>query len=55
VNTGPPGGPRLPIPTTVLASAAGRVVWIDQSKDYQRRSDPVRVRRALEEHVDAGA
>jgi peroxiredoxin len=55
VNTGPPGGPRLPIPTTVLASADGRVVWIDQSKDYQRRSDPVRVRRALEEHVDASA
>jgi len=51
INTGPPGGPRLPIPTTVLVDATGSVVWIDQSKDYQRRSDPVRVRQALDEHL----
>jgi peroxiredoxin len=51
VHTGPPGGPKLPIPTTVLIDADHTVRWIDQSTDYQRRSDPTRVRKALEEHL----
>jgi peroxiredoxin len=52
IHSGPPGGPRLPIPTTVLVDAAGIVRWIDQSEHYQRRSDPARVRRALDEHLN---
>jgi len=51
VHTGIPGGPKLPIPTTVLADADHTVRWIDQSKDYQRRSDPKRVRQALDQHL----
>jgi peroxiredoxin len=37
----------LPIPTTILVDAQGVVRWIDQSTDYQVRSDPERVRSAL--------
>jgi peroxiredoxin len=37
----------LPIPTTILVDARGIVRWIDQSTDYQVRSDPERVRAAL--------
>jgi len=51
IHSGPPGKPALPIPTTVLVDATGIVRWIDQSEHYQERSDPPRVRRALEEHV----
>jgi peroxiredoxin len=39
---------RLPIPTTVLVDAEGIVRWVDQADTYQRRSDPERVRQALE-------
>lgn len=38
----------LPIPTTILVDAQGVVRWIDQSTDYQVRSDPERVRAALD-------
>jgi peroxiredoxin len=51
VHSGPPGGAPLPIPTTVLADAQGIVRWIDQSESYQQRSDPARVRAALEAHL----
>lgn len=44
---GLPGFRALPIPTTILADADGVVRWIDQSTDYQVRSDPERVRAAL--------
>jgi peroxiredoxin len=37
----------LPIPTTILVDAAGTVRWIDQSTDYQTRSDPDRVLGAI--------
>jgi peroxiredoxin len=37
----------LPIPTTILVDAEGTVRWIDQSDDYQRRSDPERVLGAI--------
>ena len=47
IHSGIPGGPALPIPTTILTDAQGIVRWIDQSENYQRRSDPDRVRAAL--------
>jgi peroxiredoxin len=54
-HSGMPGGAKaLPIPTTVLVDASGKVRWVDQSENYQRRSDPTRVRAALQEHL-AGA
>ena len=51
-HSGIPGGAKaLPVPTSLLVGADGRVRWIDQSENYQRRSDPDRVRRALAEHL----
>ena len=50
INVRPPDNrPGLPIPTTLVVNAAGKVVWMDQSDAYPQRSDPVRIRAALEE------
>jgi peroxiredoxin len=52
VHSGLPGGaPALPVPTSILVDAGGTVRWIDQSENYQRRSDPDHVRGALEKHL----
>ena len=51
IHSGPPGTPGLPVPTTILADAEGCVRWIDQSENYQRRSDPNYVLAALREHI----
>ena len=51
VNTGPPGVPGQPVPTTILADAGGVIRWIDQSENYQRRSDPQTVLGALDQHI----
>jgi peroxiredoxin len=41
----------LPIPTTILVDSDGIVRWIDQSADYQRRSDPERVLDAIRSNL----
>ena len=52
-------GPRddeveaLPVPTTLLVSRDGEVLWIDQAENYQRRSGPEVVLLALQAHLDA--
>jgi peroxiredoxin len=46
-NLSPHGLGPLPIPTTFLVDASGVVRWIDQSTDYQVRSNPDRVKEAL--------
>jgi hypothetical protein len=51
INSGPPGTPGQPVPTTILADAQGVVRWIDQSDNYQRRSDPDIVMAAVREHI----
>ena len=54
VYSGPPGAAKaLPIPTTALVDAQGIVRWIDQSENYQRRSDPDYVMAAIREHLPA--
>ena len=45
----PPGLPGLPIPTTILADREGIVRWIDQTDDYQVRSQPDRILGAVQE------
>ena len=52
VNIGPPGTSGQPVPTSILVDAQGLVRWIDQSKNYQRRSDPDFVLAALREHIE---
>ena len=37
----------LAIPTTFLVDGSGIVRWMDQTNDYQRRSDPDRVLAAI--------
>ena len=49
-NVKTPGRPGLPVPTTLLVDADGKVVWRDQSDNYTRRSDPAFVGAALAEH-----
>ncbi len=51
IHSGPPGVPGLPVPTTLLADADGTVRWMDQSENYQRRSDPEIVSAALRQHL----
>jgi peroxiredoxin len=52
VDSGPPGVPGQPVPTTILADAGGVVRWIDQSENYQRRSTPDHLLAAIERHLD---
>ncbi len=55
IHSGPPppiAARALPVPTSVLADSEGRVVWMDQSENYQQRSDPDHVLTALCEHLD---
>jgi peroxiredoxin len=51
VNTGPPGIPGQPVPTTILADADGVIRWMDQSENYQRRSEPEYVLGAIRQHL----
>lgn len=49
-HSGIPGGAKaLPIPTTALVDGKGIVRWVDQSENYQRRSDPNYVLTAIRE------
>ena len=41
----------LPVPATLLVDGNGKVLWMDQSVNYQRRSDPGRVAAAIEKHL----
>ncbi|MFT5482245.1 MAG: hypothetical protein ACI9GW_000894 [Halieaceae bacterium] len=47
-HSGIPGGAKaLPVPTSILVDASGKVLWMDQSEHYQKRSDPDTVMSAL--------
>jgi len=51
-HSGMPGGAKvLPIPTTALVDSEGVIRWVDQSENYQRRSDPDYVLAAIREHL----
>ena len=50
-HSGMPTGPKLPVPTSLLIDAEGTVLWMDQSENYQRRSDPDYVLGALRKHL----
>ena len=42
----------LPVPATLLVNRNGKVLWMDISEDYQRRSDPSVVLAAMQQHFD---
>ena len=42
----------LPVPTSLLIDGEGKVLWMDQSENYQRRSGPEVVLAALREYLD---
>ena len=46
------GPEALPVPTSLLEGADGRVLWMDVSENYQRRSGPEVVLAALQKHLD---
>ncbi len=53
IHSGPmDGAEALPVPTSLLVDADGKVLWIDQSENYQRRSGPEVVLAALRTHLD---
>ena len=55
IHSGPPppiAPLSLPVPTSLLVDANGTVLWMDQSENYQRRSDPDSVLGALRAHLD---
>lgn len=53
-HSAPPGddAQALPVPTTLLVDRNGKVLWIDMSENYQRRSDPEVVLSAMRAHFD---
>ena len=52
VGTNLPPRP-LPVPTSVLVSHQGTVLWIDQSEHYTDRSNTDVVKAALDAHSDS--
>lgn len=55
-NQGPHSGPSsgadaLPVPTTLLIDRDGKVLWLEHSDNYQRRSGPETVLAALQRHL----
>ena len=55
IHSGPPppiAPTSLPVPTSLLVGRDGTVLWMDQSENYQRRSDPDHVLAALRDCVD---
>jgi peroxiredoxin len=53
-HSGPPTDEveALPVPTSLLIDRDGKVLWVDQAENYQRRSDPRVVLAALKRHLD---
>ncbi len=55
IHSGPLGDDEaeaLPVPTTLLIDAEGKVLWMDQAENYQRRSGPDVVLAALQTYLD---
>ncbi len=54
IHSGPPDEerPALPVPTSLLVDANGKVLWMDQSENYQRRNGPEVVLAAMETYLD---
>lgn len=54
-HSGPSGegaAEALPVPTTMLISAEGEVLWLEHADNYQKRSGPEVVLAALQTYLD---
>ena len=53
-HSAPPGDEQeaLPVPASLLVDRDGKVLWMDLSENYQRRSGPEVVLAALRKHLD---
>ena len=53
-HSGPPNEDveALPVPTSLLVDATGKVLWMDVAANYQKRSGPDVVLSALETYLD---
>ena len=55
MHSGPVGDEEaeaLPVPTTLLVDANGEVLWIEHADNYQWRSGPEVVLKAIQSHLD---
>jgi hypothetical protein len=55
MHSGPSGegeAEALPVPTTMLIDATGKVLWIEHANNYQWRSGPEVVLTAIQTHLD---
>jgi hypothetical protein len=55
MHSGPVGdgeAEALPVPTTMLVDANGKVLWIEHADNYQWRSGPEVVLKAIQSHLD---
>lgn len=54
-HSGPVGegaAEALPVPTTMLLDATGKVLWLEHANNYQWRSGPEVVLNAIVTHLD---
>ena len=55
MHSGPMGdgeAEALPVPTTILVDANGKVLWVEHADNYQWRSGPEVVLKAIQSHLD---
>ena len=50
-HSGPLDPEGLPVPTSILIGSDGKVLWVDQAENYQRRNGPEVVQAALQRHL----
>jgi peroxiredoxin len=53
-HSAPPGDDTvaLPVPASLLVDTDGKVLWMDESENYQRRSGPEVVLNAMRTYLD---
>ncbi|HIF92439.1 MAG TPA: redoxin domain-containing protein [Myxococcales bacterium] len=50
-HSGPFGLEGLPVPTSILIGGDGKVLWVDQAENYQRRNGPEVLQAALHRYL----
>jgi peroxiredoxin len=50
-HSGPYELEGMPVPTSMLIGGDGKVLWVDQAENYQRRNGPKVVQAALQRYL----